>query len=259
VLPSAARAMPSPMPSEEARIQIAIEAYTAALELKDRNQRLEGFARAEQLFRQIAEGDAENPPIRNPALYVNLGNGALQAERIGPAIAAYRQALALEPRQKQAAQNLAYARSLLPEWIRRESSSRLIDTLFFWRAALSGGQILVVAAGFFLVAALVFALGYFLGQPVVRLFAFVPLLGWLVVLTSVLLDQGNPREREVVVVQETVVRAADSENAAMRLSQPLPSGAEVELMQQRGRWSEIQLPGGRSGWILSSAIAKPAG
>ena len=93
------------------------------METKDRHLRLEKFARAEQLFRQLIEGDAQQPPIHNVELYVNIGNAALQAERLGPAIAAYRRALALVPQQAQAQQNLAYARSLLPDWIRREEAT----------------------------------------------------------------------------------------------------------------------------------------
>ena len=126
--------------AESTQIERAIDAYTAALETTDRNLRLEEFARAEQLFRQVIDGDGQHAPVRNADLYVNLGNAALQAERLGPAIAAYRRALALAPQNAQARQNLVYARSLLPDWARREESIRLIDSLFFWRAMISRGR-----------------------------------------------------------------------------------------------------------------------
>ena len=127
------------MGAETTQIERAIDAYTAALESSDRNQRLEEFARAEQLFRQVIEGSEQSEAIRNAELYLNLGNAALQAERLGPAIAAYRRALALAPQNAQAHQNLVYARSLLPDWVRREESFRLIDSLFFWRRRFRAG------------------------------------------------------------------------------------------------------------------------
>ena len=78
--------------AERTQVQRAIAEYTAAMETQDRHRRLERFARAEQLFRQTMEGSPQQSPVHNAALYVNLGNAALQAERLGPAIAAYRRA-----------------------------------------------------------------------------------------------------------------------------------------------------------------------
>ncbi len=139
------------------RVETAIQQYAAAMDCAERDRRLSMFARAEQLFRQIIDGDEQHPPIRNAALYTNLGNAALQAERIGPAILAYRQALELAPQHAQARQNLIYARSLLPDWARYDQSQGLIGSLFFWRSLLSEAQIKVLAAACFLLTALLLA------------------------------------------------------------------------------------------------------
>ena len=151
--------------AESTQLERAIDAYTTALETTDRNLRLEEFARAEQLFRQVIDGDGQLAPVRNAELYVNLGNAALQAERLGPAIAAYRRALALAPQNAQARQNLVYARSLLPDWVRREETIRLIDSLFFWRAMISRGQILDAGSRLLSDRRRVFAAGYARRQP----------------------------------------------------------------------------------------------
>lgn len=252
-------AQPAPPPDNgiqpaTATLARAVEEYSAAMETPDRNRRLEKFARAEQLFRQVVDGDAQQPPVHNAELYVNLGNAALQAERLGPAIAAYRRALALAPQHVQARQNLDYARSLLPEWARREETSRLIDSLFFWRAMVSRGQLLVLGACCFLGASVLLAVGYARRRPVVRNLAVVPLLAWGVLNTSMLIGHDDRTDRNVVVVAETTVYTADSENAAPRLAKPLPSGAELSLLEQRERWSEVRLPDGRTGWLLTSTI-----
>ena len=238
----------------DARIESAIDQYTAAIETKDRNQRLETFERAAQLFRQVIDGDAEHPPVLNAELYVNLGNAALQAEQIGPAIAAYRRALALDPANAQARQNLAYARSLLPDWIRHEDTSRLIDTLFFWRTMFSRDQVFLFAAFCFLAAAILLGISSAKNQPVLRNLAIIPLLAWIIAGGSLWLDYKTAVHYDVVVIHETRVYTADSENSSPRLSRPLPSGAELELLQQRDRWSEVHIPGAHTGWVLTSAI-----
>jgi tetratricopeptide (TPR) repeat protein len=235
----------------------AIDEYLAAMETRDRPVRLERFARAEQLFRQVIEGDAQQPAVRNADLYVNLGNAALQAEHLGPAIAAYRRALALDPQHAQARQNLDYARSLLPDWARSEDSSHLIESLFFWRTMIPRGRLLVLGAGCFLLAAVLFAVGYAGRRPLLRNSAVVPLLVWVVLSASLVFGGDKDADRNVVVVAETTVYTADSENSAPRLDTPLPSGTELSLLEQRAQWSEIRLPDGhRTGWVLSSALER---
>ncbi len=61
-------------------LQQALEAYSAAMNTPNRDQRLQRFALAEQLFRQIMTGSGQHEGVRSAALYLNLGNAALQAE-----------------------------------------------------------------------------------------------------------------------------------------------------------------------------------
>ncbi len=241
---------------DTAQVQSAIDQYTAAMECKDRAQRLRSFARAEQLFRQLVVGDETHSPIRNADLYVNLGNAALQAERIGPAIVAYRQAIELAPHHVQARQNLVYARSLLPDWIRRDETHGLFDSLFFWRSMLTRGQVQIYCAACFLLAAVLLGTGIWRNQSLLRNLAVIPLLAWLAIGISLFLEPDASATLNAVAVEESVVYTADSENSPPRLSKPLPSGAELTLVQARDRWSEVQLPDGRTGWVLSSTIQR---
>ncbi len=241
---------------QNARIQNAIDAYTAAIDEDQRDQQIQKFNRAEQLFRQVIEGDGTNPPVRTAALYVNLGNAALQGERLGPAIVAFRQALALDPQNTQAHQNLAYARSLLPEWIRFEPDTGLADSFFFWTAYFSNDEIAITAAACFALGFLFGAFGISTGRVTVRNLAVVPLLAWIVLLVSLWFVSNQKSNNNLVVIDEAVVHSADSENSPTRVSRPLPSGAEVRLVQQRDRWTEIQFSGGRTGWLLSTKVNK---
>jgi tetratricopeptide (TPR) repeat protein len=242
--------------ADEGRVQLAVDAYLEAMETSDRHQRVQRFAQAEQLFRRLLDGDAQHPPLRNAELFVNAGNAALQAERVGPAIAAYRRALALDPRHARARQNLAYARSLVPDWARRPDSPHYLDTLFFWHALLTPAQVSLVACGWFLVAAILFAWGHATNRSPARFLAALPWLIWLILTLSLWWNRTGHAPGEVVVVTETVLRSADSENASPRLANPLPSGAELDLLQQQDRWSEVRVPGGRTGWLLTSALER---
>lgn len=258
--PSGNSAGAAPAVSDSGRdrlLQQALEAYSAAMNTSDRDQRLRGFALAEQLFRQIMTRSGQHEGVRSAALYVNLGNAALQAERLGPAILAYRRALLLDPAHAQTRQNLQYARSLLPAWIQRDAAAGLVDTLFFWRALYSQERIRTVAAICFLVAAMLLAASLLRRQPWIRHLAVVPLLAWLVLIVSVGAG-GNERLRNeaIVIGQELVVHSADSENSPPRLSLPLPSGAEVKITRQRDRWTEIEIEGGRSGWVVTSGLER---
>jgi hypothetical protein len=143
----------------------------------------------------------------------------------------------------------------VPEVYRRESASGLMDTLFFWKALYSRGQISGLAGISFLLAAACFAAGLARRRPLLRNLALLPLVCWLVLVVSSSVNPDNSGDREAVVVaDELVVYSADSENSAPRLSVPLTSGVEVVILRQRDRWTEVELSGGRSGWVRSSGI-----
>ena len=101
LLLGSALAGPAEAADERELLARALEQYAHALDLADRDQRLEAFHRAEMLFARAAtEGAA------TPELYANIGNAALQAERLGPAVLAYRRALRADPDHARALQNL---------------------------------------------------------------------------------------------------------------------------------------------------------
>jgi hypothetical protein len=191
----------------------------------------------------------------NADLYVNLGNAALNAQRPGPAIIAYRRALELNPTHTQARQNLGFARMLVPEIYRRESNSGLMDTLFFWTTLYARQQISGLAGISFLIAASLLAWGLIRRSPLLRNLALLPLVCWLVLVVSTLVTPHAVNDQEAVVVaDELLVHSADSENSAPRLSTPLTSGVELVVLRRRDRWTEVQLSGGRSGWVRSSGL-----
>jgi hypothetical protein len=235
----------------------AVGQYRAALDCADRDQRLAAFRRAELLFARLVGGDHEgiSDAIRNADLYVNLGNAALGAERLGPAILAYRRALALDPDHHRASQNLDHARTLLPNWVPRPAEGGLLDTFFFFSRRLSVVELQTYAAFAFLIAAGLVACSIRWRQPVLRNLAVLPGFVWLLLLGVTLLrSSGGDGVAAVVIVPEVMARSADSAGAPPRLPQPLPSGTEVQIVETREKWARVRLFDGRDAWLPVSAV-----
>ena len=235
----------------------AVQEYRTALDSTDREQRIQKFRHAEMLFTRLTEGDGKTPAseIRNADLYVNLGNAAMGAERLGPAILAYRRALLLDPDHHRARQNLAHARTLLPDWVPCPEEGGLLDTFFAWSGRLSQAEYQTLAAVAFLVTAALIAAAIRWRQPVLRNLAVLPGLVWLLLLGAIaFLTFGSGDDGAVLILPEVVARSADSAGASPRFPQPLPGGTEVHVLETREQWTRVRLFDGRDAWLPRSAI-----
>lgn len=230
----------------------AIAGYAAALDTEDRDQRLEGFRRVERLFSSVVESGHETAD-----LYANIGNAALQAEHLGNAVLAYRRALVLDPDHSRARQNLDHVRGLVPDWVPRPDQSTLFDSFFQWHANVSKSERAWAAALAFLGAAVLFALGIVIRSIAARNAAALPGLVWCGLLVSMVLDPAAAARNDAVVVsREVVARSADSVHAPARFSRPLPTGTEVEILEDRDGWLRIELANGREAWVRASSVSR---
>jgi tetratricopeptide (TPR) repeat protein len=196
-------------------LEQAIEAYTLALNTENRDARLEGFRAAERLFARVVERGTESPD-----LYTNLGNAALQAERPGHAILAYRRALR-------------------------------------WHRTLSSSERAIAGALCFALAGVLAAAAIRLRQPMLRNLALLPGVVWLALTASLLLDPtAREGDQAVVTADEVVARAADSALAPSPFPAPLPGGAEVRILEERPPWVRIRLANGRDAWVAGSGISR---
>ncbi len=236
----------------EARIGEAVEMYASAQGLTDREARLAAFGRTERLFQSVIDDGAESAD-----LYANTGTAALQAERLGPAVLAFRRALALDPDHARAQLNLTHARTLLPPWVPRPEGTSVLDSFFFWHRTLSAAERAAAAAlCFFLAAA---ALGHAIrwktpAARAARNLAVLPALGWIALTASMFVGGDAGTNEAVVVAEEAVGRAADSANAPARFADPLPGGTEVRAVEVRETWVRIELANGRDAWVSRGSV-----
>ncbi len=230
----------------------AVEVYATALDATDRELRLENFRRAERLFAAAARRGRPSAD-----LYANLGNAALQAENLGTAVIAYRRALLLNPDHVRAAQNLEHVRGLAPDWVPRREATSALEDFFFWHRTLSREERSVAAALCFALAGGLLAGGVALRSRVMRNFTVLPVVGWLALLASVASDPANRSDAEAVVTApEAVARSADSLHAPARFSQPLPTGTEVVILEDRGDWLRVALANRREAWLRASSLTR---
>jgi len=235
-------------------IDPAISAYREAMESTRRDERLDRFRRAERLFAAAIEQSGGSGE-----LYANLGNASLQAERLGPAVIAYRRALLIDPSLERARQNLLHTRGLLPDWVPSPTEAGALDSFFGWHKFVSHSDKLDLAAAAFTVAMLSLAASLAFGLVSARYSCGLASIVWFALLASLAFDPSRAAGSEAVVVaREVLARAADSANAPSRFGEPLPSGTELRILEDRGGWLQIELHNGRNAWVVASAVERIA-
>lgn len=230
-------------------IESATAAYATAQAATGRRQRLEGFRQAESLFAAAVATGAHNT-----ALYTNLGNAALSAEHLGPAVLAYRRALKLDPDNHKALANLTHARSLLPAWVPRPGEQGILDTFFFWEGSLTDAERSRAAALAFALAAALLAISSFWQLGWLRLAALLPALAWAALGLSAYWIGDARQNGAVLIAAETVARSSDSIHAASRFADPLPGGTEVRILESRPGWSKVQLGQSGEAWLPAGSL-----
>ncbi|MFQ5418541.1 MAG: hypothetical protein ACE5FL_16055, partial [Myxococcota bacterium] len=236
---------------DDGALDAAIEAYTAAMDTEDRSLRLETFRRSERLFARAIESGA-----RNAEIYTNLGNAALEGERLGYAVLAYRRALLLDPDHARALQNLDHARGLLPAWVPRPAGAGAFDSFFFWHRTLSVDERHLAAALCFALAVLLAAASIRFESSTPRNVAIIPALVWCALFASLALGRAAESSGEAVVTVEVAARAADSAFAPSLFPAPLPEGTEVRVLEDRAPWVRVRLANRRDVWVKESSLSR---
>ncbi len=220
-------------------------AYQQAMTQTDASARKAAFSRAAALL-----GEAARTHTGRPELLADWGNAALAAGDVAHATLAYRRALALDAQNPRARHNLAWLRSRQPELFRPADESSG-DSLFFFHSWPRATRLLVGAAAF---AAAILLLVPWSGRRRRALtgLALLPAAIWIAMTISLLVEERRPAD--AVVVDDAVLRAADAMGAPPALSQPLPKGAEVTIVEQRDAWTKVRLPAGTAGWVPAGAV-----
>lgn len=212
----------------------------------------EEFLQAATMYESILSGGYENG-----AVCFNLGNAYMRAGRPGAALAAYRRAQRLLPRDSYVDANLRAALAALPDAPRLEGAGDAWwKWALFWHASLAEHERLCLAAAGWVVAFLLAA---------ARLIAFPQAgrgrssLGWSTVvalalsvvfsLSAGLGYQEEAQTRYGVVLRETTARKGNGESYAPAFDKAVKEGAEFTVAEQRGEWLAVRFSGAGEAWV----------
>lgn len=241
-----ARAAAATAPDPLATARTAYERGLAATDPGDRRAQL---TRAEDAF-----ASAVRAHPGHPALLSDWGTAALAAGDLGTASLAYHRALAIDPGNARARQNLALIAAKIGPLAATATGDAPLDELFFWRDV-SPALLHVGAAVAFFVAMILLApvAASSDRRRILRRLSAIPLALWLALLAPAVLGSG-PGNAAVIVAGGQSLRTADSPGAPAASPQPVPAGATAHIIDRRDSWTRVILPTGDEGWLPAHVV-----
>jgi hypothetical protein len=234
-----------------ARVAAATEAFRESTGVEGTEDRQAAFRDAAGLYEAAL---AIGP--RNGALEYNAGNAWLLSGDPGQAILHYRRALLIRPGDPRIVANLETARARRSDRFEETSTRALAETFFFWHTGLSLVTKVPLAAISWALAFGFLALGVWLptgrpGRTGCRRTGALLLLVALAVGVSALIDMDTraARDAAVVVADEIALRTGDGTSYPERYENPVHSGAEVRVVEERAGWVDVELSDGKRGWV----------
>lgn len=208
------------------------------------------FDGARRCFEKIVESG-----IRSPTVYFNLGNAYFKVGEIGKAVACYRRAQMLSPRDKDVKANLEIARSgisLEGQLSGYKASSASVALLL---APAENIRVCHVLA--YLVASII--VGAILVDRSKRRILLRMMLGLIICLIffgSLYFYQTSQirHNRDGVVISSTPIMAGPG--TAFEEVGRLSQGIEVKILSESGIWVEVKLAGGIIGWVPKESIER---
>lgn len=198
--------------------------------------------------------------VDDGALYYNLGNATFKAGDLGRAILNYRRAQRRLPRDADVAANLRLARAQTQDRLEPEESAtvvQLIEHLLVDWTTRDEIAALTLALWIIWCGLLVLALmtrRQQRGRRVIRtLLVMVGVLLLLSVLSlGIRMWSARGPTPAVIVAESIEVRSGPGADYLTEFT--LHAGAEVRIIETRGQWARIALPGELQGWAPEAAV-----
>ncbi len=246
-------------PLDEAQV---VDLYTQAKDLFRQANELTSTSpvEAEDLYKKVAmryERIIRDGGVRNGKLYYNLGNVYFRLKDIGRAILNYRRAEQYIPNDPNLKQNLDYAREKRLDDIEEKQETKVLKTLFFWHYDLSTQSRIMIFSVCFMLLWTAAAIRIFMQASYLRWMITVSFILSLLLAGSLLAEELSLRNSRpgVVINSEVVARKGNSETYEPSFKDPLHSGTEFTLIEDRGDWYQIELADARTCWVTSKDVA----
>ena len=199
-----------------------------------------------------------NQGLHSAEVYFNLGNAHYKLNRIAPSIYYYEKALQLSPNDKEIKNNLSFAQNMTIDAI--ETVPEIGISRFLRKAIkiFSFDIWAYLSVSFVILFVFLFITYYFTSSTNKKRFTFITSI-ISVFLTVLCLSfafqkqkMDNKDKPAIVFAQESLVRTDPnlSGEEAFRLHE----GTKVRVLDTINNWTEIILPDGKTGWIVSDDI-----
>jgi len=189
--------------------------------------------------------------VRSPVLLFNAGNAEFKSGHLGRAIAAYRQAAQLAPRETELRANLAFVRGRVQGAASQDSFwQNWFGTFTLNEGAGLTAVLFWLTLGTFAVRQLRPALGPPLKTPTRIL---VTLTGLSIVVLGVQAVDHFNRQTAVVTAAETTARSGPFDEAQSAFT--LHDGVELSVLDRHGEWIQVAGSEGRTGWVPVKQVA----
>ncbi|MEZ4862532.1 MAG: tetratricopeptide repeat protein [Caldilineaceae bacterium] len=216
------------------------------------------FQAAGQLYEQlIAQG------VEDSVLYYNLGNAYYKQGELGRALLNYTRAARLAPRDADIQANLALARSQVADKYETNSSSPVAGLLALVERWLTINELAWAAFSIWVLCALLWLLQQHLapGNPRTLTQYALGLSVLLLLLSTVSLGGILYTESRwpPAIVLSPEIAVVSGPGTQFTTEFTLHSGAQVSLLETRGDWVRIALPGEQlQGWTPAATVATVA-
>jgi hypothetical protein len=223
-------------------LQLA-QKFQAAQTAFDQATKPEDFMKVAAMYQEMIDDGAVSG-----AVFYNQGNAWMRAKQPGRAIAAYRQAERYIPRNPNLDANLQYALG------QSASAHRpIFETILFWQNWLSYPEKFYGAAAAALLTFCFAAIKLFTSRR--RLWGRLVLAG--AVITALMTISAaydwyrfDYVVHGVIAQADVVTRKGNAESYEPALNEKLSEGTEFRVLEHRGQWLLIRLPGGQEGWVM---------
>jgi tetratricopeptide (TPR) repeat protein len=206
------------------------------------------FAEAAGAYEKILQSGAVSP-----ALYFNYGNAEFKSGNLGRAIATYRRAAKLAPRDAEVRANLDFARSQVQGPVLRENRwSRLAGRLDFFTLNEWTG---LTAAALWLMFGLLAARQIRPSlKPVLGGLTKLAVAAAILVCTCLGVNAGIHFSKQiaVVVASDAVARSGPFDEAQNAFA--VHDGAELAVVDRKNGWWEVTDGSGRIGWLPQKQV-----
>lgn len=235
------------IPSEAASYK-ALEAFDKA----NKAYNATNYTQAIRLYKT-----AEELTFTPAALYYNLGNAFYRSGRLGKAIASYRRALRLAPRDPDVMENLKIARSQTDDGITVSEIPAPIRSFLFVYYYIGFDELVWTCGILMVLLCLTAAIHLYFPRRGVKALFFCILCIMLITGTSSAAHWyfSHVRSSAVVIADEGTVRAGPRESYAEIFI--LHDGAEMRVLQKEKNWVKVQIQVEnevKRGWIQAQDI-----